>query len=151
MKNQSGQTASRPAGDKESRGVQSNAARTPRESAAVSGTAEEAATTEGAPGPWAVKTAPLESYEYRWASMKYRVDSPSWPELERQGWEVEHVDPRYGTHLMRRRIQPPPTRLGWGVAVFMLAIQVILLGSLLTMRGCERMVQSSRMELVGVE
>lgn len=38
---------------------------------------------------------------YRWAGVKSRVDAPSVAELVREGWEIEHVDERYGTHLMR--------------------------------------------------
>ena len=37
----------------------------------------------------------------RWAGVKSRVDAPSVAELVREGWEIEHVDERYGTHLMR--------------------------------------------------
>lgn len=38
---------------------------------------------------------------YRWAGVRSRVDAPSVSELLQDGWEIEHVDPRYQTHLMR--------------------------------------------------
>jgi hypothetical protein len=40
--------------------------------------------------------------EYRWAGINSRADSMSVAALEADGWTVEHVDPRYGTRLMRR-------------------------------------------------
>ena len=48
----------------------------------------------------AVKVAGL--IEYRWAGVNSRADSPSVTELEADGWQIEHVDERYGTRLMRR-------------------------------------------------
>lgn len=39
---------------------------------------------------------------YRRANVRARADSPSVAELKAEGWTVEHVDPRYGTALMRK-------------------------------------------------
>jgi hypothetical protein len=39
---------------------------------------------------------------YRWAGAASRADSPSVAELEADGWTVEHIDPRYGTRLMKK-------------------------------------------------
>jgi hypothetical protein len=39
---------------------------------------------------------------YRRAGVRARADSPSVAELEADGWTVEHIEPRYGTALMRR-------------------------------------------------
>jgi Recombination endonuclease VII len=41
---------------------------------------------------------------YRFASVRSRSDCPSAGVLAEQGWTVEHVDPRYGTRLMRREL-----------------------------------------------
>jgi hypothetical protein len=43
---------------------------------------------------------------YRWAGVASRADSPSVAELEADGWTVEHIDPRYGTRLMKKAIEP---------------------------------------------
>ena len=43
-------------------------------------------------------------FEYRWAGVNSRSDSTNVAVLEAEGWTVEHVDPRYGTRLMRRAV-----------------------------------------------
>jgi hypothetical protein len=58
------------------------------------------------PGPVSVFLDAAAASLYRYASVRSRADSPSVAELEANGWTVEHVDPRYGTALMKFVAQP---------------------------------------------
>lgn len=50
----------------------------------------------------------MTAFLYRWAAVAARADSPSIAELVADGWTVEHVDPRYGTALMRKEEPDAP-------------------------------------------
>lgn len=52
--------------------------------------------------------APASPALYRRAGVRARSDSPSVAQLEAEGWMVVHVDPRWGTALMRKAEECSP-------------------------------------------
>lgn len=175
-----GQTSTLERADKESCGVQSSAARPPRESTATSTAADAGcgeaqvahsadltrsfSPTSPAPAARGTDLSPAyvanpnsgpggpENFEYRWAGMKYRVDSPDVPELEQEGWVVEHIDPRYQTRLMRRPVDAKPqSRLAYEATGVLIAALFLLTLVLFAVRGYERATYDSQHDLIGVE
>jgi hypothetical protein len=46
----------------------------------------------------------IREWLYRWAGTRSRSDSPNIADLKAEGWIIEHIDPRYGTTLMRKAV-----------------------------------------------
>jgi hypothetical protein len=87
-------------------GHQESAARVPRRVAATSDLSPDGKPPQSLSRPvyGGSGSGGLEHFEYRYAGMLARTDSPSVAELEADGWVVTHIDPRYQTRLMRRSV-----------------------------------------------
>lgn len=82
-------------------------------------------------------------WEYRWAKMAARTDSPRPSDLEADGWELDSVDVRYGTELWRRCVTHRYDAAVRGVELILAAIAILAI-ILVCVDGWNNIVKDAR-------